>query len=542
MRSSREEAADLDTARPSGFASPKRQLHRAGAMLSNLPAWLWLLVGFLLLPFTLVQTVSPLAAWVAPIFLLRFVRTSKRGALAILLIFIAYVIAIMIATRGGTAESLQILVVEIVLFVVTRSLLYTGAYAADRFVGSRIPVWPRLLVFPAAFTSAEWLLSLGMAPNTTGSLAYSQYPYLALIQLLSVTGMWGVIFLITWCASTVNMIWERGFENRACRQAATVIVAVLLVALAFGSLRLAFASDTGRTVEVAAVTLDSSVQQAAEAGIDWLALGQAAAPQREAVGVQLQPIINQMLERTELALQGGAKIVVWAEGSGTILEEDRPRVLAQVGSLAQAYDAYIEPALGVVIHTNASTFLLNQAVLIDPKGNALWTYEKTYPTVPVESYYTVAGPGLLPIAATPYGLMSGAICNDLHFPPLIRQAGARAADIFLAPVGDVHPFEVEDEAGATFRAVENGFSLVRPADYGFSTIVDPQGRVLARQDAMPNTGGIMMAAIPVRGVHTIYSRIGDSLAYLCVVASLFFAGMALLRRKHASAVPVAMKP
>jgi len=34
-------------------------------------AWLWLLIGFLLIPFSLVQTVIPLAAWLAPIFMLR---------------------------------------------------------------------------------------------------------------------------------------------------------------------------------------------------------------------------------------------------------------------------------------------------------------------------------------------------------------------------------------------------------------------------------------------------------------------------------------
>ena len=52
------------------------------------------------------------------------------------------------------------------------------------------------------------------ATNSTGSTVYSQYDSLALMQILSVTGMWGVAFLIGWGASTVNALWDRGFDWR----------------------------------------------------------------------------------------------------------------------------------------------------------------------------------------------------------------------------------------------------------------------------------------------------------------------------------------
>ena len=46
-------------------------------------SWLWLLFGFLLTPFLTWQTVIPLAAWVAPLFLLRFERTSRRALISL---------------------------------------------------------------------------------------------------------------------------------------------------------------------------------------------------------------------------------------------------------------------------------------------------------------------------------------------------------------------------------------------------------------------------------------------------------------------------
>jgi apolipoprotein N-acyltransferase len=493
---------------------------------------LWLLLGFLLLPFTVVQTVLPVAAWAAPVFLVRYVRTSRRTGLSLLGIFAAYLVGLILAMRGGPVENLPVLLISLLLFHVSRALFSTLPYAADRLAGNRLPEWPRLFVFPAVSTAGEWLLSLARAPNTTASIAYSQHWSLALMQLLSITGMWGIIFLIAWFASTMNLLWEHEFHWREVRGPMGLYAGALAVVFVFGQARLMLPASPSRSVEVAAVTLDDSVQQSAEAGIDWLALGRGSDEQRAVAGAQLAPTLSQMLERTETALRDGAKIVVWAEGSGTILEEDREQTLERVRSLAQRYGAYIEPALAVAARTANQHFLLNQAVLVDPSGEVLWTYEKSYPTIPVESYYTVAGTGELPVANTDYGLMSTAICNDLHFPPLIRQAGSRAAGLFLAPFNDVPPFEKEDAVGATYRAIENGFSLVRPADNGTSTIVDSRGRILASQDSRASLGGVMLASVPVGGARTVYAAWGDTYAYGCVAATLLLLSQAVLGRRR----------
>ena len=39
-------------------------------------SWLWLVIGLALLPFSTVHAELPLATWLAPIFVLRFVRTQ----------------------------------------------------------------------------------------------------------------------------------------------------------------------------------------------------------------------------------------------------------------------------------------------------------------------------------------------------------------------------------------------------------------------------------------------------------------------------------
>jgi apolipoprotein N-acyltransferase len=85
---------------------------------------------------------------------------------------------------------------------------------------------------------------------------------------------------------------------------------------------------------------------------------------------------------------------------------------------------------------------------------------------------------------------------------------------------------------ATYRAIENGFSIVRPAGHEISTIIDYQGRILARQDDYTNSS-IMLTTVPTRGVPTVYGRVGDLFAYLCVAGLVSLTGWALSCRKRA---------
>lgn len=494
-------------------------------------AWLWLLVGLCLLPFTFFQTVVPLAAWLAPVFLLRFVRTVRRIWIALPVIFVAYAAGVFVALRGSDSSSAAITVFGIIVFPLIRGLMYTLPYAADRTLGARLGSGARVLVFPLAFTSVDWLMSLGKIINSTGSPAYSQYDNLVLMQILSITGMWGLTFLVMWFASTANALWEHGFDWRPVRGRLGIFTTVLLVVFLFGSARLNFFAPDFPSVEAATITVDNSIFQHVASGIDWVTFNQSTDAERAAARPQFEASVDQMLARTETALRGGAKIVAWQEGAATVLEEDTQATLGRVAALAREYDAYLQVSFAVVTRSTTQYFIRNQSILIDENGNIRWTYDKSYPVYPVESYVTSPGDGKLPVANTPYGRLSTAICNDLHFPPLIRQAGRNDVDILITPYNDIHPFELEDAVVAMYRAIENGFSLVRPTGHGISTIVDYQGRILARQDYFTNTSGITLTTVPMHGVTTVYSRIGDLFAYLCVAGLVFLTAWAVSHRK-----------
>jgi apolipoprotein N-acyltransferase len=496
-------------------------------------AWLWLLVGFALLPFTFWQNVIPLAAWLAPVFVLRFARTSGRPRLVLPLIFLVYAVSIWISLRG-TEQGLPLFeyVAGLLVLPVSKGLLFALPYVADRWASPRLGLWGRTLVFPLAFTSLDWAMSRLVVIMNTGSPAYSQFGNLVLMQILSVTGMWGLTFLITWFAATVNLLWEAGFVWRPVRVQLGVFLAAVLAVFAYGGLRLAAAAPASDTVKAATITLDASVRQAASRGVNWVTFNQSTDAERTAARPGFQTTVDQMLSRTETALRQGATLVGWEEGAGLVLAEDKQGVLDRVSALARRYDAYIQLGLWVSTRTSAHQFVHNQSILVDNSGRVVWTYDKSHPVFPDEWWVMIPGSGQLPIVTTKYGQMSTAVCNDLHFPPLIGQAGQRDVDVFMAPYSSIAAFEQEDFAVAVYRAVENGFSLVRPTGNGLSAVVDYQGRILGQHDFSVEGGGIMMASVPVHGVVTIYSRIGDLFAYLCVAGLVLSVGSALVRRRQ----------
>jgi apolipoprotein N-acyltransferase len=143
----------------------------------------------------------------------------------------------------------------------------------------------------------------------------------------------------------------------------------------------------------------------------------------------------------------------------------------------------------------------------------------------------VRGDGEILTSDTPYGKIAAAICFDMDFPNLIRQAGDAGVDVMFNPSNDWEEVASLRMRMATFRAIENGFSLVRPTSHGFSVVTDYQGRVLGLTNYFTSEGPAMVAYVPTKGVKTVYSQVGDLFAWLCMAGLVAAIGWVLVRRK-----------
>jgi apolipoprotein N-acyltransferase len=510
-------------------------------------SYLWLAGAAVLTILVGGQWNIPLAAWLAPLFLLRFVRTQRPlpGLLLAWLVRSAAVVVFVhqgiLSPPGSSPNYTLVLLIGSFLML---------PYLADRLMTPRLQGFVATFVFPLAFTTVEYLASRG--PNgTITSTAYTQYGDLPLMQLVSVTGIWGITFVITWFAAVVNWAWERDFALPKVRNGGLLYAAVLVAILMGGSARLALFPPSATTVRVAGLSASQAAvtaftQQLPQATLPLLLSGKATAADRAAVRTAFAIIDDDLLNRTQQEARAGAKIVAWPEASSTganILEEDRPALLQRAGALAKQESIYLELGLGVYPgEVSSPPLLMDEAVLIDPTGNVAWTYEKTHPA-PGDPPL-VPSDGEVPLVDSPYGRLGNAICFDLDFPSMIRQAGRGRADLFLGPSDDWQAQDPVHAQHAAFRAIENGFSLVRQASRGLSISVDYEGRVLAASDYYTTDRQVMVADVPTHGVATIYATIGDLFAWLCVVGLLGLIGLAILqgRRRRSAATTATPVP
>jgi apolipoprotein N-acyltransferase len=138
-------------------------------------------------------------------------------------------------------------------------------------------------------------------------------------------------------------------------------------------------------------------------------------------------------------------------------------------------------------------------------------------------------PVLLPVRDH---LMSTAICYEIVYPDLVRQSVAGGSELLSTITNDAWfgrtsaPYQ--HFAQASMRAIENGRYLVRAANTGISGIVDPYGRVRA-QTAIYEPAVVVGEARFLQS-RTIYSRIGDLLAYASTILTVLLL-LAVRRRR-----------
>jgi apolipoprotein N-acyltransferase len=402
-------------------------------------------------------------------------------------------------------------------------------YLADRLLTPRLVGLPRTLVFPLTLVSLEFLLSRTPL-GTFGALAYSQYSNLPLVQVVSLTGIWGLSFLVAWFAAVANEVWEHGLAWSVIARSVGLYGGVLLSVLAFGSARLAFFPPEAPTARVAGLTPDRALSDAVE-NHPSLDVAPGTDATRAAARADLAPILDDLLARSRQEARAGARLVVWSEAAALALEEDAAAVIGRARALAQEEGIHLQLGLLVFRRADQPPFVENRAVLIDPQGEVVWDYHKSVPVPGGEASRLAAGPGVVPTETTPIGRLATVICYDADFPELVRQAGVAGAALLLVPASDWQEVKATHTQMATFRAVENGVTLVRPTRQGISLAVDPQGRVLAAADYYAADQTAIVAAVPTRGVATLYARIGDSFAYLCILGLVVLAGAALFRRR-----------
>lgn len=474
--------------------------------------YIWLLVGCVLLVLAGLRWSVPVAVWLAPVTLIRFYRTQDRWYKAA--VALPFLVAATFVCFTGSWDDLG-LVAEIGLSALI-ALPLVAALCADRLVSRRIGgTVLATLVYPAVYVVIEFLLSLSPV-GTSISIAVTQFDAKPLLQLASVTGIWGIPFLIGWFASTVNALWEPEFNLKQAARPVAVFVVCFVLILTLGGARLALAAPSSETVRIGAVAVEQQRDY-------WAAIIDLGTPEDRAHAYddELQALEEGLFAGSERAARQGAKVVFWSEANAILHPDGEGAFLERAAAFAKEHQVYFVPA--VVVLKVGQTYGDNKLVMIEPSGEIAYTYVKT------KSWYQTDSDGIIRAVDTPYGRIATAICFDMDFPAFIRQAAKKDVDIMLVPAFDWQGIKSFHTQVGLLRAVENGFSAVRQVNEGTSMAVDAHGNVLAYQDFFTTADRVMIADLPTQGVQTVYGALGDWFAYAAVLLATGTVAWAILR-------------
>ena len=373
-------------------------------------------------------------------------------------------------------------------------------------------LWSGLLAFPAIWVVLEYVRNLTTPHGTGGSIAYTQLKFLPFLQLASITGPWGMTFLLLLfpAALAIGLHLRRQEPRRAFRVVA-VTFGVLAAVLIFGAVRLV-TSPRGPLVRVGLIASDLPENDTVAAN-----------------GTDTQRLFESYAVEAERLAANGAQAIVLPEKIGVVLDAENGNQDPIFQQLADRTGATI--VVGEVHVSGAAKY--NQARVYQPHAEVL-SYNKEHMLPPFESPLT-PGTALvtLPKQQETWGV---AICKDMDFAGPSRRYGKRDVGLMLVPAWDFNRDRIWHGHIAVMRGVENGFSMARVAKNGFLTVSDDRGRVLAeaRSDAAPFS--TLIASVPAAHSATFYLLLGDWFAWVAC-ALLLFAIVRLCRVTMVSHAP-----
>lgn len=417
---------------------------------------------------------------------------------------------------------------------------YTAVYIAlFAFFVHRLP-WQSGILYPTCvaiiWVSLEWVRGWLLTGFPWGFIGYSQWNYLPGIQIASLTGVYGVSFVIVFFnAGIVTLI-----RNRHAWRKEVVAFAVpcflTIATLVYGYVVMGKGQGVSENL-VKVALVPGNISQLEK----WK---QNSFPK----------IFSKYLNLTEQVAIEGPDIIVWPETTvrGQLLSGEWEnyhkyfeRTHRKIGRIPMLIGATDPDALGD---------LYNRVISISSDGQILGKYAKMK-LVPFGEYVPLGDflPNfiqfqpythgktidILPISEVNERVLEvgTSICFESAFPNHFRQFVRNGADMMGILTNDAWfsgtAFPELHLAMAPFRAVENRIAVFRCANGGYTCAVDRFGHIFTPFVTSETAEEYLVAEIALSdGNNTIYTRFGDWLPKLCFVICIFWIVYRLLNHYY----------
>ena len=400
----------------------------------------------------------------------------------------------------------------------------------------------RPILFALVWTGYEFLKSVGFLAYPWGLAAYPFNMVSVLVQVVDVTGVWGLTLVVVYANALVAegaliLADRRSTDARSAGRNAVFCALLAGLIVTYGVVMI------NRDIPARGSLRVLLVQQNADS---WNT--------RDVAG----PLLTaQQLTRAGLAEMPDPDLIVWSETSLRFLyNSDYGRDWYDRNPSREPFTQFVSrlPAplmTGSPVQGEGGEFTVHNAVLLlDQDGSIVQWYGKQHlvPFAEHVPYWESAavqrffqevvgiqaiwapGPGVelfrIERAGSDPVLAGTPICFEDGFSYMGRRFVLAGADVLINLTNNAwsrtDSAQLQHLVAARFRAVETRRSLVRSTNAGYTGVVDPWGRVVSGLPMF--TGGYLAVDVPVYspGSSTVYVMWGD---YLPIV---ILAGLVLL--------------
>ncbi len=419
---------------------------------------------------------------------------------------------------------------------------YLALFPAFGFGLARL-IWSkdgsRVIALAASLTASEWLRGHVLTGFPWNAFGYALTNPLALAQVASLIGLWGLTFLSVAIFASPAVLIDGNSRGRRPWVAPVVALLVLVAMGIFGAVRLGL-QPTTTVANVKLRIMQPNLQQdvrfnyAAKAEVmrKYLTLSdRASGPQ--STGVR------------------DASILIWPESAFPFFLTREADALAQIDDLLPKGTILITGSVRApdLPPGTRITRAYNSIYAIDHDGSVLSIYDKLH-LVPFGEFLPFQDGmeklGFVQLTKVQGGFIPGTgrrameipnappalplICYEAIFPDEVAARGERPGWIInLTNDGwfgiSTGPYQHLQQA--RLRAIEQGLPVVRAANTGISAVIDPMGRIVARLGL--GVEGVLDSSLPAAIAPTIYARSGDISTAMIMAAALIL----VIRRRVA---------
>jgi apolipoprotein N-acyltransferase len=403
-----------------------------------------------------------------------------------------------------------------------------------------------LFLFPVLWTFLEYIRQFGDLAFTWLNIAHTQSYFLYLIQYVEYTGYLGVVFWICIVNLTIYLTIKSANKSGKLFRHIVIIAILFLLPLVFGFYKMGLNNQV-RGISVAYV----------QPNID---------PDEKWSDEFLHDNLSALVSLTDSILITKPDLVVWPETGIPYYLRNYPDELELIQNHVRENKYYLIAGTLDYKISNLVKHKYNAAFFFNPNDKNIGIYHKLQ-LVPEEEKFPYKD--YLPewligkresdmsrgreavafkISTQQYQLRYGGedwrviskdrfsrtsqlsvvICYESIFPNLVQKSVEKEAELLIIITNDgwfgytSQPFQ--HSQAAVYRALEQRVSIVRCANTGISSFIDPYGRRYEESGLFNKK--LAQKIIPLRREQTFYSIYGDWLGIFCGI--LLFSYLTLL--------------